>query len=179
MPPSTIDITAHSQQASALYLITRWAFGVIWAVDAAFKYEPAFYHGLLNAIKAADSGSISWLNPWYDLWYHVIGLAPEFWAITIIFIETAIALSLLLGVARRFNYVAGAVFSLLIWSVGEGFGGPYVTGSTDVGAGIIYVLVFILLWALDGVVVPRYCLDIAIGAYFKHSLRIRALKLNA
>lgn len=35
--------------------------------------------------------------------------------------------------------------SLVIWSTAEGFGGPYQAGSTDIGAAIIYVLVFACL----------------------------------
>jgi hypothetical protein len=36
---------------------------------------------------------------------------------------------------------------LLVWAVGEGFGGPYVSGSTDIGTGIIYTLLFLTLFA--------------------------------
>jgi thiosulfate dehydrogenase (quinone) large subunit len=34
---------------------------------------------------------------------------------------------------------------LMVWAVGEGFGGPYVAGSTDVGTGIVYVMLSITL----------------------------------
>ena len=64
-------------------------------------------------------------------------------------IETLIAAALLLGVARKFTYAAGAVFSLLIWAIAEGFGGPYSSSSTDVGAGIVYALVFAFLLVVD------------------------------
>jgi thiosulfate dehydrogenase [quinone] large subunit len=36
--------------------------------------------------------------------------------------------------------------ALVIWSTAEGFGGPYAAGSTDIGAAIIYVLVFVALF---------------------------------
>jgi hypothetical protein len=52
---------------------------------------------------------------------------------------------LLLGVARRVGYALGAVYTVLIWAVGEGFGGPYTSGATDVGTGIVYALLFITL----------------------------------
>jgi hypothetical protein len=74
---------------------------------------------------------------------------------------------LLLGAARRAGHLVGAVYTLLIWAVGEGFGGPYMPGSTDVGTGIVYALLFITLLAfapparrerlsLDRVLVPRW-----------------------
>src|SRR4029077_8893402 len=38
----------------------------------------------------------------------------------------------------------------IVWSVGEGFGRPYVPGtSTDVGAAIVYSLVFLALLLVD------------------------------
>ena len=45
----------------------------------------------------------------------------------------------------------GIVFGLLIWGVGEGFGGPYMSGATDIGSAIIYSVVFAALLA-----VPRH-----------------------
>jgi thiosulfate dehydrogenase [quinone] large subunit len=137
----------------------RILFGLIWAVDAAFKFEPAFYNGILQTVKAADSGEPSWLNHWFNAWYRIIGSNPHLFAIIIIIVEVLTALSLLLGIARRLNYVLGAILSFLIWSAAEGFGGPYVSGSTDIGAGFIYVVVFLLLYAADGLVAPSWSLD--------------------
>jgi uncharacterized membrane protein YphA (DoxX/SURF4 family) len=81
--------------------------------------------------------------------------------------ETALALVLVLGVARRAGYTVGAMYAFLVWAVGEGFGGPYVTGSTDIGTGIIYTILFVTLLAfapparrerlsLDRVLVERW-----------------------
>lgn len=81
--------------------------------------------------------------------------------------ETALALVLLLGLARRAGYILGAAYMLLVWAVGEGFGGPYMAGSTDVGTGIVYALLFttLLVFApparrerlsIDRVLVPRW-----------------------
>lgn len=41
----------------------------------------------------------------------------------------------------------GIVYTLLLWTVGEGFGGPYMSGSTDIGTGIVYTMMFIALLA--------------------------------
>jgi thiosulfate dehydrogenase [quinone] large subunit len=136
--------------------VLRIAFGLVWAIDAGFKFEPAFYRGILTKIESADSGEPRWLNPWFHTWYHIIGSNPQFFAIIIIAVETFLALALIFGVARRATYIGGAVFSLLVWAIGEGFGGPYVSGSTDIGAGIIYVFVFLMLYATDISKVPAY-----------------------
>jgi nitrite reductase (NO-forming) len=50
--------------------------------------------------------------------------------------------------------IVGLVFSLLIWSTAEGFGGPYTAGSTDLGTAIIYAVVFALLFLVDDLAGP-------------------------
>jgi uncharacterized membrane protein YphA (DoxX/SURF4 family) len=150
-----INISSLSKRIATV----RIAFGVIWAIDAIFKFEPVFYRSLLVMIKATDAGEPHWLNPWFNTWYRIIGANPHLFAVIIIILETLISLSLILGIARRMNYALAAVFSFIIWGVGEAFGGPYVSGSTDVGAGIIYVLLFILLYYVDGVIPASWNLD--------------------
>jgi thiosulfate dehydrogenase (quinone) large subunit len=49
---------------------------------------------------------------------------------------------LILGAFSNLTAVVGSLLSVAIWSTAEGFGGPYKTGSTDIGAAIIYLLVF-------------------------------------
>jgi thiosulfate dehydrogenase [quinone] large subunit len=139
----------------------RILFGVVWVIDAVFKFEPAFWHhqALIGYIKAVDMGMPSWLNPWFHTWFRIIGAQPTFYAFLILVIETLIALSLIFGVARRLIYAIGVPFSFLIWSVGENFGGPYSPGSTDIGAGFIYVIVFLLLYFADSIVTPSWSLD--------------------
>ena len=93
--------------------------------------------------------------------------APGLFAAMTGVIETGLAACLLLGLGRRAGYLAGAVNTLLIWAVGEGFGGPYTSGSTDVGTGIVYALLFTTLPAFapparrerlspDKALVPRW-----------------------
>jgi nitrite reductase (NO-forming) len=129
--------------------ILRIIFGVIWAIDAAFKWQPAFRSGFLDQIKSAADGQPDWLHGWFNFWIHLLSHNPHLFAIMVTIIETLIALALILGIARRTTYLAAAVFSLLIWSVAEGFGGPYSATSTDIGTGIIYSVVFFSLYGLD------------------------------
>jgi nitrite reductase (NO-forming) len=66
----------------------------------------------------------------------------------------------ILGFARKLTYLSAIVFSLLIWSTAEGFGGPYTAGSSDIGTAIIYALVFAALLCFsyyEGT--PRLSLD--------------------
>ncbi|MHB8659589.1 MAG: hypothetical protein ACYC91_16890 [Solirubrobacteraceae bacterium] len=61
----------------------------------------------------------------------------------------ALALALIFGLARKYLYIIGALFSLTIWGTAEGFGGPYGPDSTDIGAAVMYAVVFMGLLALN------------------------------
>jgi len=90
--------------------------------------------------------------PWFEAWIRVVSLSPTTFAYTTAVVETLTALGLIFGFARRVGYLVGFAFSLLIWSTGEGFGGPYTASSIDFGTGIIYALLFIALYLLEAAV---------------------------
>jgi nitrite reductase (NO-forming) len=127
----------------------RTAFGLVWAIDAYFKWQPDFFNNYLNYITGIVNGQPQWLLPWFNFWVSLIKPDPNLFAWMTRLIETAIALGLLLGLGRKWIYVLGGVFAFLIWSIPEGFGGPYTPGATDVGGGLIYVLVFGALIVMD------------------------------
>jgi nitrite reductase (NO-forming) len=130
----------------------RTVFGLVWAVDAYLKFRPEFLSGYLGIIQGAASGQPAWLTPWFNFWVNTISLSPDFFAWSTRIIETAIAISLLFGLGRKWMYLLSAIFSFIIWAVPEGLGGPYAPGATDIGTGIIYVLVFVALIVLDSAV---------------------------
>jgi thiosulfate dehydrogenase [quinone] large subunit len=125
--------------------VVRVLFGVVFGVDAVLKWLPGYRHTYLSALKSAAASQPSWLHGWFHFWISLQSKAPTLFATVTGLAETGLAIVLLLGVARRAGYALGAVYSLLVWSVGEGFGGPYASGSTDVGTGIVYALLFITL----------------------------------
>lgn len=145
----------------------RIAFGVIWLVDAALKWSPAFFSEYLSLLKAASQGQPAWLGPWFHLWIAMVSPHPQLWAFVTALLETATAIGLILGFAQKIGYFIGALFSLAIWSTAEGFGGPYTPGATDVGTSLIYFLVFVYLaamqyleglpaWSLDRRIIERW-----------------------
>lgn len=138
----------------------RIIFGLMWAINAGFKWQPAFRSGFLDQIKSAADGQPSWLQGWFSFWTHLLSHNPNLFALAVTIIETLIAAALIFGVARRTIYLSAAIFSLLIWSVAEGFGGPYSATSTDIGTGIIYAVVFLSLYGLDRLAVQsKWSLD--------------------
>jgi nitrite reductase (NO-forming) len=138
----------------------RAAFGLAWAIDAYLKWQPAFADNYLKYITGVVSGQPAWLLPWYNLWVGLVTPHPLVFAWLTRLAETVIALGLLFGIGRKWIYLLGGVFAALIWSIPEGFGGPYAPGSTDVGAGLIYVLLFVGLIVMDrGLGRSPYSLD--------------------
>ena len=128
--------------------MVRLLFGVAWAIDAVLKWLPGYRHTFLSQLHSAAGGQPGFLHGWFTFWIGLQSHAPAVFADLTGLAETSLALVLLFGVARRAGYTVGIIYSLLVWSVGEGFGGPYVSGSTDIGAGIIYALLFGALLAV-------------------------------
>jgi nitrite reductase (NO-forming) len=127
----------------------RVAFGLAWGIDAYLKWQPDFYKNYLDYITSIISGQPQWLLPWFNFWNNIISMNPGLFAWLTRIIETVIAVGLLAGFARKWIYVLGGGFALLIWSIPEGFGGPYAPGATDVGGGLIYVFLFVALILMD------------------------------
>ncbi len=127
--------------------IVRVMFGVIWAIDAVLKWLPGYRHSYVGALNASAQGQPLFLHGWFHFWITLQSSAPSLFATLTGLMETGLALVLLLGIGRRAGYAVGAVYALLVWAVGEGFGGPYTSGATDIGAGIIYTTTFLALLA--------------------------------
>ncbi len=127
----------------------RISFGIIWAVGAAFTWTSQFAANYVGYLHNAASGQPAWSAWWFEMWIAIVTPHPALFVWLTRIAETALALALLLGFARRTTYVLGALFSLLIWSTAEGFGGPYAVGAANAGNAITYVLVFVALIGIN------------------------------
>jgi uncharacterized membrane protein YphA (DoxX/SURF4 family) len=122
--------------------VLRITFGIVWAIDAWFKWQPDFINNFSTYLSGAQDGQPWPVHHWIGFWVNVVNIDPHVFAHAVAVGETAIALALILGVFSNLSSVAGILLAIVIWSTAEGFGGPYKAGSTDIGAAIIYVLVF-------------------------------------
>ncbi len=127
----------------------RVAFGVVWAVGAALTWSPDFAVHYVGYLHNAAQGQPSWLAGWFAMWIALVTPHAVIFTWLTRIIETTIALALLTGFARKILYIVGGLFSLLIWSTAEGFGGPYTVGATNMGTAISYVLIFVALIAIN------------------------------
>jgi uncharacterized membrane protein YphA (DoxX/SURF4 family) len=126
----------------------RISFGIVWLIDAVLKWLPGFRTGYVAMTNTAAQGQPGWLHPWFSFWMKLQDPRAAFFVYLAAVIETLIAVALITGFARKFTYISGAVFSLLVWAIAEGLGGPYGSGSTDIGTSIIYALFFVGLLVL-------------------------------
>ncbi len=122
--------------------ILRIVFGFVWAVDAWFKWQPDFIHNFESYLTGTLDGQPVAVQAWINFWIHVVNVNPHFFAYVVAIGETAVAIGLIFGVFSNLTNIGGILLSVIIWATAEGFGGPYVPGSTDIGAAIIYMLVF-------------------------------------
>ena len=136
----------------------RIILGIVWLIDGYLKFQPGLVDSFPDLIKSASQSA--WLQPWFNFWYNVTirNAAPFVYGIGIL--EVSLGMALVLGVLRKLACIGGVLLSLLIWSVPEGFGGPYGPGSTDVGTGIVYSFVFLSLIMINAMSGPsKYSLD--------------------
>ena len=128
---------------------TRISFGLVWAIDAYFKWQPAFADQFVSYLQETYDGQPAFIQAWLDFWIKLVSINPHLFARIVALGETGIAIGLLLGIFSNLAYTGGTLLALVIWAVPEGFGGPYAPGATDIGAGIIYVFGFLGLYLLS------------------------------
>lgn len=149
-----LDKSSKHKTGYLLKSITRIVFGLIWLVDSFFKFQPDFIKSLPDLIKEGAASQPAWLGGWFNLWVNVTSSNPTPWAYLIGLTELGLAISLIFGFMRKIGYSVGILTSLIIWSVPEGFGGPYGPTSTDIGTGIIYAVVFVLFIVINNLEGP-------------------------
>ncbi len=138
---------AQEVPASLLTVRQRWLgilriiFGVVWAVAASLKWQPAFIKGFADIVQGAMDGQPQPVKLWIAFWLSIIHINPSLFAYTIAITETVLALCFILGAFTNLACVAGILLSLGVWTVAEGFGGPYIPGQTvDVGTALPYAI---------------------------------------
>ena len=144
--------------------IARIIFGFVFAVAAVLKWQPQFQNTFVSQVSGAATSQPAPIVAWISFWTNLISVNPLFFARLEATTESAIAVFLLLGLFSNMTYILGILLSLGIWSVPEGFGGPYIAGhSTDIGTAFPYALLFAVLlfisaghyYGLDRWLTPR------------------------
>jgi thiosulfate dehydrogenase (quinone) large subunit len=124
-------------------------FGLIFLSEASLKLQPGFAENFNQLVAQGAAQQPAWTQAWFHFWITMTGINPVLCAYIVIIAELGLAVTLILGLMRKVSYFGGAIYGMLIWSIPEGFGGPFGPGSTNMGVGIIYTVAFLLLIALD------------------------------
>ena len=135
------------------FVLARVLFGLLWAFDAYWKWQPAFLHGAGTYLAGSIAGQPHWIAVYIGFVLHLIQrVGVENFALFAALAESALALSLITGVLIDLAMPLGVLYSLVLWSTAEGMGGPYGAGFTGnkgdvLGTASIYAIVFLLLIA--------------------------------
>jgi thiosulfate dehydrogenase [quinone] large subunit len=128
----------------------RIFFGLVWIVAAWLKWQPGFISNFSSMISGGADGQPGPIQTWIKLWVTIVNINPHLMAYGAAVVETLIAAFLVLGIFSNLTYIVGIVYTLGIWSVAEGFGGPYTPGqSTDVGTALPYAILFGVLLCIS------------------------------
>lgn len=158
-----------ARNALSLKTIFRVVLGLVWLINGVLKFTSGYTDSFLSDVQNSQANAPAWLSGWYAFWTTQATSSGTLIVYTVGTLEVALGVALILGFMRKIAYAGGAVLSLLIWAVPEGFGAPYGpgTGTTDIGTGAVYALAFfglIVINALSGV--SRWSLDYYIERAF-------------
>jgi len=146
------------RNVSWLKSFIRVILGIVWLIDGYLKFSPGLVDSFPALIKS--EGQPAWLQPWFNFWSSVTSANAAPFVYSIGTLEVALGAALVLGFMRKIVYLSGMFFSLLIWAIPEGFGGPYGPASTDIGTGVIYSFLFLSLIIINTISGPsKYSLD--------------------
>ncbi len=128
--------------------IARILFGVLWAIDATFKWLPGFIGGqtLGDELGKAPDVQVPVIHQWLQLWNAVGTANPPTFAVGIAIVETIVALALILGAFSNAAFIGSAILSFGIWSGAEGFHLPFHDGMTDLGPSVGYIFASLALF---------------------------------
>jgi len=148
------------RHVNSLKSFIRIFLGIVWLIDGYLKFSPGLVDSFPDLVRSAGDGQPTWLQPWFNFWSSVTTGNAALFVYTTGMLEVALGVALVLGFMRKIAYLGGIIFSLFIWAIPEGFGGPYGPGSTDIGTGIIYSFVFLSLVIINTISGPsKYSLD--------------------
>jgi len=131
--------------------IVRVLFGLLWAFDAFWKWQPAFLEHSLSYLRDSQVGQPAWIVHYIGFFipiFSVVGPVP--FGVFAAVVETVLAVSLLAKRGQRWLLPIGFLYSFGLWTTAEGWGGPYSLGSTGnrgdmLGTINIYMVVYLYL----------------------------------
>jgi len=116
----------------------RWSFGVIWLVDGILQFQVSMPLGLANNVVAPlRANTPSWLNALMSHGIFLWNSHPINLAVGVAWLQVGIGLILLVsnGMTGRIAGLVSALWAALVWLIGNGAGGIFVSGHRSSSAG--------------------------------------------
>lgn len=130
-------------------VLLRLLFGFMWLFDAFFKWLWVLNgENIVTLIQNQANAQPALLQGWVTFWGNIAKDIP-FFTLIIAIIETIIAVCLILGFFTNEISIIGIIYSFLIWSTAEGFGGIFIPNATSIGMGPLYIAIFIGLIVIN------------------------------
>ena len=149
IPPTSYDRVPMNWRERGVG-VARIIFGLAWVVAAFLQWQPQFQNSFVAQVAAAKAGQPAFIQAWISFWAGLTGVNPLLFARVLATTEALLALFLILGLLSNLTALVGIFLSLGIWAIPEGFGGPYVPGSTtDIGTAFPYAILFLVLLCLS------------------------------
>lgn len=131
----------------------RWAFGAIWLIDGILQFQASMPLGLANNVVAPVSvNTPSWLHALMEHGIYLWNSHPIALAVGVAWLQIGIGLILLVSNGRSGRIVGGisALWAALVWLIGNGAGGIFVTGASFLfgwpGASLFYFVAGVWLF---------------------------------
>jgi cytochrome oxidase Cu insertion factor (SCO1/SenC/PrrC family) len=125
----------------------RWSFGALWLFDGILQFQASMPLGLANGVVSPMTNNTpSWLHSLMQHGIFIWNSHPISLAVGVAWLQVGIGLILLVSNGRTGRWV-GAISGLwagLIWLIGNGAGGIFVSGATILfgwpGATLFYIV---------------------------------------
>lgn len=133
--------------------VLRWGFGLIWLLDGLLQLQSSMPLGMPSGVLSpAASGSPGWVVRLVSFGVEAWSRHPVTAAAATVWIQCGLGVLLLCAPRGRLSRLAGvasAGWGLIVWSVGEAFGGLFSSGTSVLfgfpGAALAYVVAGVLL----------------------------------
>ena len=131
----------------------RWGFGLVWLVDGILQFQISMPLGLANnVVSPLTVNTPSWLHSLMNHGVYLWNSHPVNLAVGVAWLQVGIGLALLVsnGMTGRIAGLISALWATLIWLIGNGAGGIFVSGASFLfgwpGATVFYAIAGVWLF---------------------------------
>lgn len=126
--------------------------GVLWLIDGVLQLQPFMFSSAFSrdVLLAAGSGQPGWVSATVGVFAHQVAAHPIAWNAGFAVIQLALGVGLIVPKLVRPAIVASGLWAIVVWAMGEGFGGLLIGNASLVtgapGAAALYAVLAVAAW---------------------------------